>query len=117
MRERRPRQEYREPTDLAAELALSARSERPMVRRAYLAPLYTYCEAHCIVSALLARRAVARLTGRQLTRHEISRIKMGYACTPDWFVAALCREIWQPIEVVMGAEWARRHLTVSEQVS
>lgn len=79
-------------------------------RKGYVAPLFSYFREHGLVALWAARRASARATGVMMTKVQLSRIKSGMAPIPDWFIAGMCREINQPIEVVMGHEWAQQHL-------
>lgn len=79
--------------------------------RALVAPLFAYCDEHGIRPLLLARRAAMRAGAAEMNKWRLSRIKLGQARTPDWFIAGMCREIGQPVEVVMGEEWAQKHMT------
>ena len=79
-------------------------------RRAYVGPLFDYCRDHGIICIRVARRAALAVGAGHITRNRLMRIKSGAYVTPPWFIAAVCREIGQPIEIVMGAEWAQRHL-------
>lgn len=85
-------------------------NETQRARRALVAPLFAYCADHCIAPLMAARRAAIRAGQADMHKVRLSRIKLGYAALPNWFVAGMCREIGQPIEVVMGAEWAQQHL-------
>ncbi len=44
---------------------------------------------------------------------QVTRIKQGRRRLPEWFIAGMCREIGAPVEVVMGQEWAQRHLPLT----
>ena len=85
--------------------------EQKRARRQYVAPLFAYCADHCIAPLKVARRAAMRQGTLDMNKVRLSRIKLGYSPLPEWFIAGMCREIGQPIEVVMGTEWAQRHLT------
>jgi len=85
-------------------------SELKQRRRHYIAPLFAYCADHCIAPLMAARRAALRAGSLDMNKVRLSRIKLGYSPPPPWFIAEMCREIGQPIEVVMGSEWAQRHL-------
>jgi hypothetical protein len=96
-------------------------SERKQQRCAYVAPLFAYCADHCLAPLMVARRAAIRASAHAaassasspvvpMNRLRLSRIKHGTSACPPWFIAEMCREIGQPVEVVMGAEWAQRHL-------
>ena len=82
-------------------------------RQEYLAPLFNYCAEHAILAIEIARRA-ARRQGEGMIRARLYAIKVGRHLPPTWFVAEMCREIGQPIETVMGQEWAQRHLTLPD---
>ena len=58
----------------------------------------------------LARRAAAAAHAPQPRRPHLTNIKNGLRPPPAWFIAGMCREIGQPIETVMGQEWAQQHL-------
>jgi len=95
----------------------AARPERRVLspaqeeRRACVAPLFAYCAEHCLGPLWLARRASAHAGAPPMTKLRLSRIKNGLGANiPDWFIAGMCREIGQPVEVVMGREWAQRHM-------
>ncbi len=79
-------------------------------RRNYIAPFFDYCRQHDIVYVRVARRAALRV-GEAMNRTRLWRIKTGEVICPSWFIAGVCREIGQPIEIIMGQEWAQRHLT------
>jgi hypothetical protein len=81
-------------------------------RRAYVRPLFDYCQSHSIIVIQVVRRAALRMGDGYIPRNRLMRIKNGSSPAPWWFVAEVCREIGLPIEVVMGAEWAQRHLPV-----
>jgi hypothetical protein len=75
-------------------------------------PLFDYCEAHGMICLRLMRGPWQREVGWPLRRQQVWRLKTGYSpAPPPWFIAEVCREIGQPVEVVMGAEWAQRHLS------
>ncbi|HZC06487.1 MAG TPA: hypothetical protein VE338_12695 [Ktedonobacterales bacterium] len=78
-------------------------------RRNYIAPFFDYCRTHEIVYVRIARRAALRV-GENMNRTRLWRIKTGECRCPTWFIAGVCHEIGQPIEIVMGQEWAQRHL-------
>lgn len=78
-------------------------------RRAYIAPFFAYCERRAIISLRIARRAALR-RGEGMTRQKLYGIKVGRIRAPLWFIAEVCHELGQPVEIVMGAEWAQRHL-------
>lgn len=79
-------------------------------RRAYVGPLFEYCTSHSVVMIGVVRRAALRRGVDHFTRNRLMCVKRGTNVAPEWFIAGVCREIGQPIEVVMGAEWAQRHL-------
>jgi hypothetical protein len=80
-------------------------------RRAYIRPLFDYCETHGMICLRVMRGPWRREARHSLRRQHLWRVKTGYSPAPEWFIAEVCREIGQPIEVVMGAEWAQRHLS------
>lgn len=103
-----------EPVEPDEETTLSRRRtprtpEQMRADRELVAPLFAYLEAHCIVPMWAARRAAMR-HGEAMTRSRLFHIKRGAARVPEWFVEGVCREIGQPVEVVMGREWRQRHM-------
>jgi hypothetical protein len=80
-------------------------------RQAFIWPLFHYCRMHGILVGRAASRASMWAVGVPMHRQKVWRIRVGYTPAPQWFIAGICREIGQPIEVVMGAEWAQRHLS------
>ena len=85
------------------------RVNRATQRRMEVAPLWAYLRAHGIAPLWAARRASLRATGVMMTKLVLSRVKLGQAPLPDWFIPAMCHEIGQPVEVVMGEEWVQEH--------
>lgn len=79
-------------------------------RRAYVAPLFDYCASHGIITIRVARKAALRAGAGYISRNRLRSIKNGTGVVPPWFIAGVSREIGQPIEVVMGQEWAQRHI-------
>jgi hypothetical protein len=79
-------------------------------RRAYVRPLFDYLRDHSLIGIRVARRAAHAVGAGHISRNRLMRIKNGENVTPPWCIAEVCREIGQPVEVVMGAEWAQRHL-------
>lgn len=83
-------------------------------RRELVAPLFAFCQEHALVANALARRASKRAGSWEMTRTRLANIKRGRGIIPDWFIPGMCREIGQPVEVVMGEEWAQRHLPLPD---
>lgn len=79
-------------------------------RQAYVRPLFDYLSDHSLIGIRVAQRAADAVGAGHISRNRLMRFKNGENMLPPWFIAAVCREIGQPIEVVMGAEWAQRHL-------
>lgn len=79
-------------------------------RRELVAPLFTYCQEYALRIDVIARRAAEHAGSWEMTRSRLARIKRGRGIIPDWFIPGICREIGQPVETVMGSEWAQRHL-------
>ncbi len=87
----------------------AARVNRATQRRMEVAPLWAYLRAHGIAPSWAARRASLHATGVMMTKLVLSRVKLGQTPLPDWFIPAMCCEIGQPVEVVMGEEWVQEH--------
>ena len=85
------------------------RERREVERAALVAPLFAYCAERCIAPLWLARRAALRAGGGAgITKMQLWRIRRGQAVIPAWFIEGMCRELGQPVEVVLGEEWRRQ---------